>query len=237
MEAHFKSIFIVLSADCNPNVFDEFSHKDIVPVTWYEVETAIKDLPLGKFPGLDKLTTEHYKYSSNRVNFCLTLLFTSLLSHNFIPSSIIKSVIVPIVKDRSGDISAKSNYRPIGLNSTASKIFEMILLKRLQDKLYTTPTELCIFLLKEILNFMHKHVSTSFIVFMDASKAFDRVNYGTLIHILHKKGIPLYILQLLVFWFSHSEVCVQWDSVISDSFMTINGVRQGGIFSPLFFNI
>ena len=84
---------------------------------------------------------------------------------------------------------------------------------------------------------MHKHGSTSFIAFMDASKAFDRVNHGTLIHILHKKGIPLYILRILVFWFSHSEVCVQWGSVMSDSFMTINGVRQGGILSPLFFNI
>ena len=66
-------------------------------------------------------------------------LFTSLLSHNFIPSSMIKSVIVPIVKDRSGYIFAKSNYRPIGLSSTASKIFEIISLKRSQDKLYTTP--------------------------------------------------------------------------------------------------
>ena len=82
---------------------------------------------------------------------------------------------------------------------------------------------------------MHKH--GSFIAFMDASKAFDRVNHGTLIHILHKKGIPLYILQILVFWFSHSEVCVQWGSVKFDSFMTINGVRQGGILSPLFLNI
>ena len=118
------------------------------------------------------------------------------------------------------DITSKqrTKHRPIGLNSTASKIFEIILLKRLQDELYTRPnqfgfkqghsTELCIFFLKEILNFMHKHGSTSFIAFMDASKAFDRVNHGTLIHILHKKGIPLYILRILVFWFSHSEVCV-----------------------------
>ena len=130
----------------------------------------------------------------------------------------IKSVIVPIVKDISGDMSAKSNYRPTGLSSTASKIFEIILLKRRQDKFYTTPnqfgfkqshsTELCIFLLKEILNCIHKHGFTSFIVFTDASKAFDRVNYGTLIHIICKKGIPLYILRILVFWFSLSEVCI-----------------------------
>ena len=35
----------------------------------------------------------------------------------------------------------------------------------------------------------------------------------------------------------HQQVCVQWGGAISDLFHVLNGVRQGGILSPLFFNI
>ena len=53
-KTHFNSIFNnVPPADYNPDVFDEFNHKDIVTVTGDEVETAIKDLPLGKSLKID----------------------------------------------------------------------------------------------------------------------------------------------------------------------------------------
>ena len=57
--------------------------------------------------------------------------------HGFLPSDLTDTVLVPIVKDKTGDISDKGNYRPIALASVISKIFEMALLViRFRDNLY-----------------------------------------------------------------------------------------------------
>ena len=36
-------------------------------------------------------------------------------------------------------------------------------------------------------------------------------------------------------WYTTQKACVRWGSAVSDSFVVINGVRQGGILSPLLF--
>ena len=40
-------------------------------------------------------------------------------------------VLVPIIKDKAGKIKNKDNYRPIAINSTLSKLLEILLLERL----------------------------------------------------------------------------------------------------------
>ena len=45
------------------------------------------------------------------------------------PQYMINSVIVPLVKNKSGDLTDKYNYRPIALSSITSKLFEHIILK------------------------------------------------------------------------------------------------------------
>ena len=49
--------------------------------------------------------------------------------------------------------------------------------------------------------------------------------------------MPLYLVRILSFWYSHQQMCVRWGSGISESFFVSNGVRQGGILSPYLFNI
>ena len=72
---------------------------------------------------------------------------------------------------------------------------------------------------------------------MDASKAFDRVNHGKLFECLIGKGIPLYLVRIIIFWYTHQHLYVKWGSCVSESFSTTNGVRQGGILSPILFNL
>ena len=38
-------------------------------------------------------------------------------------------------------------------------------------------------------------------------------------------------------WYTTQKACVRWGSAVSDSFFVTNGVRQGGILSPLLFNV
>ena len=72
---------------------------------------------------------------------------------------------------------------------------------------------------------------------LDASKAFDRVCHNKLFKKLEHRGIPGYILRILVFWYENQTMNVRWGKQMSNSFNVSNGVRQGGILSSYFFNV
>ena len=40
-----------------------------------------------------------------------------------------------------------------------------------------------------------------------------------------------------MFWYTNQKMCVRWGNVYSDYFGVSNGIRQGGILSPLLFNL
>ena len=48
-----------------------------------------------------------------------------------------KTAIVPIIKNKTGDSSDKSSYRPIALVTACSKIFEICLLEMFENFLQT----------------------------------------------------------------------------------------------------
>ena len=48
------------------------------------------------------------------------------------------SVIIPLVKNKCGDLSDKNNYRPIAISCIISKVVENIILHRIEDYLWTT---------------------------------------------------------------------------------------------------
>ena len=72
---------------------------------------------------------------------------------------------------------------------------------------------------------------------MDASKAFDRVNHCTLFKKLINRGMPDVFVRLLVYLYRTQNACVRWGTACSGIFAVSNEVRQGGILSPLFFNM
>jgi hypothetical protein len=72
---------------------------------------------------------------------------------------------------------------------------------------------------------------------MDASKTFDRVNHWTLYHTLLKRRVPIYLVRLLVNWYSVQLFHVKWGTTIYVKFNVSNGVRQGGILSPKLFTV
>ena len=167
--------------------------------------------------------------------------------HGYIPKVVMDTVISPIIKDKKGDVTDKDNYRPVAIASIFSKLLELMILKRYSDLFKTTcnqfgfkeklGTDLCIYSLKQIIEYYHCLSTPVYVAFMDASKAFDKVNHYNLMYKLINRNVPIIVVRLLFYWYSHQEFVVKWDNVISDPFKVTNGVRQGGIASPIYFNL
>ena len=220
---------------------------DHVIFTPEEVGDCVNLLPNGKSPGSDGLVGEHFKHASSVLNNLLASLISSMLIHGFMPEKLIESVLVPIIKNKCKSLSSRDNYRPIALSNTLTKIIERLILLKIDVYLWTLPnqfgfqkgqgTEECIFVLKELINSYLQSGSTVYCCFLDASKAFDCVNHDRLMNVLRDRGIPKCIVRLLYFWYSNQRMYVRWGCSTSDYFDVSNGVRQGGVLSPLLFNV
>ena len=131
--------------------------------------------------------------------------------------------------------------------SVLSKVLERILLDNLSLYICTTDnqfgfkekhsTDLCIYALKEIVETYRRQNSTVLIGFIDASKAFDRINHHKLFLKLSQRGVPGSITRILAYWYSNQNMQVRWGSRVSTPFGVGNGVRQGGLLSPALFNL
>ena len=74
-----------------------------------------------------------------------------------------------------------------------------------------------------------------YVLFLDASKAFDRVCYIELFNILLDKKVCPGIVQLLCYMYLNQACCVKWNSKNSTDFSVSNGVKQGAVISPILF--
>lgn len=138
--------------------------------------------------GCDPITAEHLKYASHRTAVLpVHLIFWTIDAWR--PAHFYAAcVLVPVVRNKTANISSIENHRPIALASILSKVAQLILLDCFQEYLATAEhqfgfknkhsTDMCIDALKEVVSTYRKPNSSMFLCFLDASKAFDRINHG-----------------------------------------------------------
>ena len=91
------------------------------------------------------------------------------------------------------------------------------------------------FALNETISYYTKNGSQVYALFLDASKAFDRLNYIKLFNKLLDKNMCPITVRLLLNMYINQKIQVKWNGKLSEPFSVSNGVRQGGVLSPLFF--
>ena len=90
-----------------------------------------------------------------------------------------------------------------------SKVLELLMLHKIDSYLYTTDnqfgfkqnhgTDMCIYALRQTIDYYKRNSSPVLICYLDASKAFDRVNHWCLFFFkLINRDIPIAIIRLLV---------------------------------------
>jgi hypothetical protein len=64
-----------------------------------------------------------------------------------------------------------------------------------------------------------------------------QIDHITLINKLISRRLPVCFIKVISCWYSKLFSSVRWNSVYSDEFKVVSGVRQGGILSPILFNV
>jgi len=161
------------------------------------------------------------------------------------PSTIRDAVVQPIPKG-SKDPSVSANYRGIALASSLSKVLEWSILLKWNSYFTTSDlqfgfkpgfTTLCTGVLKAVVNHYINRGSKVFACLIDASKAFDTVDHAVLFQKLLDRGLPKVLVRLLLSWYKTQQLSVRWSGHSSEYFRVSNGVRQGGVLSPILFTI
>ena len=246
-KAHYEQLFNCLDNARPANLNLNIQNDDGMTITEEEIKVAIKELKKNKAEGPDLISAEHLKNCHDSVIPMIANCFTSMLVHGELPKTMLDITLIPVVKDNKGNISSRDNYRPIAIATCMSKLLEMIILNRIEQYLSTEynqfgyrkclGTDSCIYLLKEVLSKFRNSNTNIFLAFLDASKAFDRINHNKLFNKLTEKGVPDYIVRIIAFWYKNQNISVRWGKSISEPFFCTNGVKQGGILSPHFFNL
>jgi len=69
------------------------------------------------------LTLEHIIYSHPRIVLHLCNLFNLMLKHGYVSDQFGRGIVIPLVKDKNGDVTNSENYRGITVSPFMSKIF------------------------------------------------------------------------------------------------------------------
>lgn len=208
-----------------------------------EVSAAIKRLNANKHDGSREIWSDFFIWAPYPLINHLSSLFSAMLIHGYSPKSINLATVFPIPKD--GDRCCSDNYRGIALSSCMAKLMEIILMSKSKSSIATSDlqfaykkghgTSMCTLLMKETINFYLNRGSEVYGCLIDASKAFDRLRHDKLLGTLLKRKVPVAVIRFLYQSYSNQKMQIRWCSQVSDSFGISNGVKQGGIFSPILF--
>jgi len=211
------------------------------------VNRIIVKLKNGKAAGVDGIEAEHLKLAHSKINVLLCILFNNMMSLGKVPELFCSGVIVPVPKNKHGDLTDSSNYRGITLSPVISKVFEMCLMELYSDYLYSHDLQFgfkkhlsccnSIFIMRKVVEYFVSNGSTVNLCSLDITKAFDKVNHCALFLKLMDRHTPIAFMRILIHWYGSCTAIVKWNLCLSSCFSLICGVRQGGVLSPILFAV
>ena len=219
------------------------------PTSQAEVVNTINSIENKSSFGPDEIPVTVLKASANHISQVLSLLINHSFEEGIFPDSLKIAKIFPIFK--SGSPLEASNYRPISLLNSFSKVYEKLIYNRLQlflnknDILYKGQFGFRKFhsteavLLNYVDNISEAIESNKYVIsiFLDFAKAFDTVDHKILLSKLAHYGIRGPALNLLHSYLTDRYQYVQILNHQSAKLKITHGVPQGSVLGPFLFLI
>ena len=215
-----------------------------------QITNIVKSFKNYKAPGIDAVMSITVKQLPKEAFQFLAKVFNKCLEFCHFPTLWKEAKIIPILK-AGKDPSQASNYRPISLLSCISKIFEKLILNRLENHIFDSNIYI-----EEQFGFRSGHSTTqqlervithiktglrtkktTIMALLDIEKAFDSVWHDGLIHKISQFGFPIYLTKTLMSYLNHRTYKVHLYGSHSNSQTIPAGVPQGSVLGPVLYNI
>ena len=212
-----------------------------------DVLGAIKAMDRYSAVGPDKFPAIILKECGQVLAPVVTQLWRASLDSGDIAAKFKSQSVIPLFK--KGNRSIAANYRPVSLTSHLIKMFERVFRAKLDDYIeaqniinddqhgFRTGRSCLTQLLhhvEDILNDLNADVNAD-ILYLDFSKAFDKVDHAILLKKLNLYGIQGKVHRWLSNFLSGRTQHVVIDGVRSNVIRVLRGVPQGTVLGPLLF--
>ena len=225
------------------------------PTSRNEIELMIDNLPNKTSSGHDDISNNLLKKLKTSISLPLEIVFNKSLAQGIFPSRMKLADVVPLHKGK--DPMESTNYRPISLLLTISKLLEKIMYKQTYEFLENTgqiyqsqygfrtahSCEQAISeLVSEILKGREEGMYTLGL-FLDLSKAFDTIEHTVLLQKLFKYGVRGPTLSWFESYLTDRKMRIKCETSSSDrlvysDYKTLHyGTLQGSCLGPLIFLI
>lgn len=213
-----------------------------------EISDIIKKLPSHKSPGLDEIDNKLIKNLPRKAIVQLTYIINAILNLGYYPIKWKTAVVIPIPKPDK-NLADPTNYRPISLLSSLSKVCEKVILRRiekitireglLRDEQFgfrsghSTSLQVARIAHDIITNYNKDKVTS--MALLDIAKAFDTVWIDGIIYKLIQLRFPNYLIVLLNSYLRERNFKVKVNQSLSDTKQPEAGVPQGSVLGPVIF--